>query len=196
MRSILMLVLGPVVFVVGRVFGLVYYLLFGWWLDPRSQRKTDARFADEIRTKIPLLFTEYGASIIPTIDPPPRAFDAAFVTLSVRNVILRFLRSRGDLTVEVAPRDLPSELHNLALAAMVIETSQGLGPRKELFDLNDVARLLRTDFHVLNEAFSPQNYPAIKKRLDNIYELSADDLWNAGIELPKRLRTYPLPLKR
>lgn len=192
MRGILFFILGPIIFVLGHLVRAIYAVLFGWWLDPRDARKADARFNEDIRQKLPFLFTKYGATVVPTVDPPPRAFDAAFVTLSVGNLNLRFLRARGDLAVEVSPVHLPAEWHELGLAAMVTEYPQGIGPRAKLFDLNDVARLLRSKWEELNTSFSAESYPTAKKRLEAIYDLSADDLWQGGITLPKRFRRYPV----
>jgi hypothetical protein len=185
-------ILLPIIFVIGRVFRGINWLFFGWWLDPRLKQKLDGRLAQEIREKLPFLFSEYGAHFVPTESRYPRVMDAAVVTVEAGNLRLLFLTGRGDLTVRIAPRHAPSDWHELQLVAKVIETPQGVGgPLAPFIWLDNVAQLLRTHWSSLNEALSIEHYALIQQRLGAIYDLSGDDLWNAGVTIPKHLRTGP-----
>jgi len=101
--------------------------------------------------------------------------------------------------VKLAPRHAPADWDELSLVAMVIETPQGLRARERIGYLEDVAKLLRARWSSLNEALSVEQYPVTRQRLEAVYDLPNDVLWNAGILIPQRLRTgsrAPLPLPR
>ncbi|HEV2991688.1 MAG TPA: hypothetical protein VG759_24855 [Candidatus Angelobacter sp.] len=182
-------IIDPIIFVLGRLIGGIYKLFFGWWLDPRTNRGLDDRLAQEVREKLSFLFTEHGASVVPTENKYPRGMDFSYITVEAGNLRLLFLRGRGDLTVRVAPKCAPKEFHELALVAMVIKTPQGIGRRTTLHGLDDVDKLLRAEWGSLNQALSPAGYPATRQRLGSIYDLSGDELWYAGIRIPEHLRT-------
>jgi hypothetical protein len=50
---------------------------------------------------------------------------------------------------------------------MVLETLQGIGPRK-MYWLTDIAKYLKRDLNALNLALSVERHPAIRQRLDAI----------------------------
>ena len=78
--------LRPPLLVLGFVFGNIYKLCFGW-LDKRTAKKDEERFADDIRTHLSFLFSECGAHIVPNegVSFPP-SFDGAYVTVAVGSV--------------------------------------------------------------------------------------------------------------
>src|SRR6266849_5829558 len=156
MSNFLMFLVLPIIVVGGRLFGWIYALLFGWWLDEREGRSADLRFAQEIREKIWFVFADHGALVVPTEGPLRRVMDCVYTTLEVGNMRLLVLRGRGDLTVRVAPKHLPSDWHELSLVDMVIETPQGIGPRASLSGLDDVRKLLMAKWAKLNEALSEE----------------------------------------
>lgn len=199
MGDLLRPILAPLIFIVGRIASAVYKGLFAWWLDEYDGRKADASFVHEIREKVPFLFSEHAARVVRTQGPLRRSMGAAYATIEAGNLRLFFLRGRGDLTVRIAPHHEPSDWHDLALVAMVAETPHGMKSRETLYWLDDVARLLRSKWKILNDALSAESYAIIRRRLDGIYDLPADDLWRAGISIPKHLRTgsrAPLPRGR
>src|SRR5262249_7294317 len=164
-----------------------------------SPRRLDGHLATEIRDKLPFLFSEHGATIVRNDPGLRRSMDAAYVTIEAENLRLQFLTGRGDLTVKVAPRHAPADWDELSLVAMVIETPQGIRARERTGWLEDAAKLLRAHWSSLNEALSVEQYPATRQRLDAVYDLPNDVLWNAGILIPQRLRTgsrAPLPLPK
>ena len=61
---IVIAILRPPLLVLGFVFGNLYELCFGW-LDKRIARQNEQRFAEDVRTHLPRLFSEHGAKVIP-----------------------------------------------------------------------------------------------------------------------------------
>jgi hypothetical protein len=99
---IVITILRPPLLVLGFVVGNLYKFCFGW-LDKRMARQNEQRFAEDVRTHLPRLFSEHGAKVIPNEGVPfPPSFDGAYVTVAVGNLRLRFVRGRGDFSVKVA----------------------------------------------------------------------------------------------
>lgn len=179
------IILMPVFYVIGFLFVNTYKLLFGWWLEPLSGRKSDARLAEEIQNKLSFLFSEHGARIVPNEGRLRRGMDFAYTTIEVGNLRLHFITGRGDLAVRIAPKHAPSDWHDLALVVMALDTPQGLRARENLNWLEDVARVLRANLGRLNSAMSKTEYPVVRNRLNAIYDLPTDDLSRAGIRIPR-----------
>jgi hypothetical protein len=185
------------VFAITVILGVGYQLTSA--IIRSSPRRMDGHFATEIREKLPFLFSEHSATIVRNEPGLPRTMGASYVTIEAENLRFQFLTGRGDLTVKLAPRHAPAEWDELSLVAMAIETPQGIRARERIGYLEDVAKLLRAHWSSLNEALSVEQYPATRQRLDAVYDLPNDVLWNAGILIPQRLRTgsrAPLPLPR
>jgi hypothetical protein len=185
MTSLLKFLVLPIFYVIGFLFVNTYKLLFGWWLEPLSGRKSNARLAEEIENKLSFLFSEHGARIVPNEGRLRRGMDFAYTTIEVGNFRLHFITGRGDLAVRIAPKHAPSDWHDLALVVMALDTPQGLRARENLNWLEDVARVLRENWERLNFAMSERDYPVIRNRLNAIYDLPTDDLSRAGIRIPR-----------
>ena len=80
--------------------GTTYNVLFGW-LDKRTARQNQTKFELEIRQGMPCLFSKGRGWVIPNKGVPyPPGFDSGFVTVSLENFLLRFVRGRGELGVK------------------------------------------------------------------------------------------------
>jgi hypothetical protein len=190
MTSLLKSLVLPIFYVIGFLFVNTYKLLLGWWLEPLSVRKSDARLAEEVQNKLSFLFSEHGARIVPNEGRLRRGMDFAYATLEVGNFRLHLITGRGDVAVRIAPKHAPSDWHDLSLVIMALDTPQGLRARENLNWLEDVARLLRENWERLNFALSEGEYSVIRNRLNAIYDLPGDDLSRAGIRIPRhRSRT-------
>lgn len=110
-------IIRPPLLVIGFVVGHLYDLCFGW-LDKRLARQHEQRFAEDIRANLSFLFSEHAAEIIPNEGTPfPPPFDGAYVTVAVGNLLLRFVRGRGDFSVEVASSFAPQDWEDFRLVA-------------------------------------------------------------------------------
>ncbi|MGA7907780.1 MAG: hypothetical protein WCA16_10270 [Candidatus Sulfotelmatobacter sp.] len=140
------------------VFSNLYKLLFGW-LDKRTSRKNQERFAEDIRAHLSFLFTDHEAKIIPNEGVPfPGSFDNAYVTVAVGTIRLRFFRGRGEFSVEVSSEFAPQDWEDFWLVA------DGIGPwsrpdaRPSCYSLEDFDRALRVRLSRLQEALSKDRF--------------------------------------
>jgi hypothetical protein len=163
-----------------------YSLVFGWWLDKRLVSRSNQRFGDDVRRHIAFLFDDYGARIIPNGPEPPASFDFALVTLSVGDLIFRFFRGRGDVTMNVASTRAPNDWHELSALLGVMD----LGVQRRAFtDLADIGRILRLHMNEIRQALSPEHYRNTQRLLYEVYEHdhAVTRQWSA--EINRRL--YP-----
>jgi hypothetical protein len=150
------------------VISKIYSLLFGA-ADRRSATIHANQLAGDVRNNLPFLFTEYGAELIPTDShrfPPP--FDYALVTVGLSDLLFRFVRGRGSLSVQVAPRRSPSDLHDLSTVLNVIGTHDEIRRRPDFYDLQAVGKMLRPEMDHLRQVFSGDKYEELKNDLQDI----------------------------
>src|SRR5262245_23021742 len=134
-----------------------YKLLFGW-LDKRLARREESKFALEIRAALGFLFTEGLGQIIPNKGVPfPPGFDYAYVTVSLKEFNLRFLRGRGELDVRIAPTFAPDDWHDLSLMFAVMDNEIEL-QRHSFRDLFEVSRMLEPRMRQLEEFLSVNQF--------------------------------------
>lgn len=138
-------------------------------LDKRAAIKNQNRLGEDIQNFNPFLFKECGAEIVPNegVRFPP-GFDYAYVTVVAGNVRLQFLRGRGELRVEVAPRQNPRDLNEISTVLREIGSLQGYVNRPAYLELRDFAYLLQTHWSVLQEAFSEEHYEKTKERISRV----------------------------
>jgi len=149
-RSALFL-LRPLVVMVGLALGGAYKLFFGWWLDERRHRKDEENFKKDLQAKVPNLFTKLGGKFVPNDREYPRAFDNVAVSVSVQGIVFRFIRGRGDFTVDVAPESSPGAWRE---ASEVVRSSPKSSESKGVagcWNLNGFGRFLDANFPLLQE---------------------------------------------
>ena len=172
---ILIAILRPPLIALGFIFGNLYKLCFGWY-DKRLARRNEQRFADDIRTYLPFLFSEHEAKIIPNEGVPfPPSFDGAYVTIAVGNLHLRFIRGRGDFSVRVASAFSPNDWEDFRLVADGIsqwDTSHS-GPR--YYTLETFEPILRARLEPLQKALSKQHFEATLNSAVKIHNEGVDE---------------------
>ena len=89
--------------------------LFGF-SDKQIALRNQGKLEQDIRNSLSFLFDAENGRVVPNQGVPfPPAFDYAFVTVAVDDVIIRFCRGRGDLDIQVAPQNAPNDLHDLSV---------------------------------------------------------------------------------
>jgi hypothetical protein len=172
--------------VLGFVLRTMHSVLFRWWLDKRLVKKSNEKFAHEIREELPFLFSEYGAEVIPNDREPRASFDFAYVTVSVAGLILRFCRGLGTTSIDVSSARNSDKSHDLSSVLNLID---GEVRRQSYSCLLEVEPLLRSHMKELIAAFSERNYDNVNRRLSDVYahDRAATRQWEA--EINRRL--YP-----
>jgi hypothetical protein len=130
-------------------------------LHKRTARENERRFAEDIRRNLTFLFVERGAEIIPNEGTPfPPGFDAAYVTVAVGDLRMRFVRGRGDFSVRVASAFAPNDWEDFRLVAdgdSQWDLSQH-GPRR--YSLETFEPILRSRLDRLQETLSKECFEA------------------------------------
>ncbi len=181
-------ILRPPFVVLGFVFGNLYKVCFGW-LDKRTARQNEQRFAEGVRTYLAFLFSEYGAKVIPNEGVPfPPGFDGAYVTVAVGNLRLMFVRGRGEFGVRVASAFAPTDWEDFRLVADGIGQWDMSKPGPRYYTLETFEPILRSRLERLQEALSKDRFEttlnnAVQTHNDSVDEYAAT-LRQSGI-IPK-----------
>ena len=158
---------------VGHTIGKLYWVLFGWWIDAPIARKHEREFAREIREGLPFLFEKHSAEIVPNEGvrfPPP--FDYALVTIAVGHLLIRFVRGRGELRIDVAARGKIQnwrDWKDLKTIRMVLDKSENSERPFRLRNLSDAERLLRIELPRLQEATSDDQWDLVKRKANALF---------------------------
>jgi hypothetical protein len=84
LKRVAVFVLRPILLIFGPVIGGAYKLIFGWWVDERSDRNREENFKEDLQAKVPALFTKLDGKFIPNDRKYPRAFDYVVVSVLCR----------------------------------------------------------------------------------------------------------------
>jgi hypothetical protein len=145
---------------VERVVGKLYRLFLGW-LDRPLAKQHEKRFREEIRNQLRFLFDDHAARVIANDGCPfPPSFDGAYVTIAVEPLLLRFIRGRGDFSVNVASSFAPKQWLDFQLVADGIAQWSLSEPRPHPYSLEEFASMLRPRLDQLLEGLSEQRYEA------------------------------------
>lgn len=90
--------------------------------------------------------------------------------MAVEDIQVRFVRGRGDFTMQVAPQHTPRDFYEVSLVLMANDSPQGICPRVSYLSFYDAARLLKNQWDRLKEALSKGRYDIVQRRL---FEISA-----------------------
>jgi len=172
---IVIAILRPPLLVLGFVFGKLYELCFGW-LDRRTARQDERKFAEDIHTYLAFLFTEHGAEVIPNEGVPfPPSLDGAYVKVAVGNLRLRFVRGRGDFSVRVASAYAPNEWEDFQLVADGIGQWDISKQRSRYYTLETFEPVLRPRLGRLQEALSKDHFETTLNDAVKIHNAGVDE---------------------
>ena len=172
--GLLVAVLRPPFLVIGFIFGNLYKLCFGW-LDRRTARQNQQRFAEDIRTHLSFLFSEHAAEVIANEGVPfPPSFDGAYVTVAVGSLRLRFVRGRGDFGVSVASESAPERWEDFRLVADGISQWDTTRPASSSDSLEKFEGILRPRLTRLQDALSKEHFEATLDNAVRIHNESVD----------------------
>lgn len=154
--AIIVAIIRPPLRVFAFLVGGIYKVLFGWWLDPTTQRKNEASLKQDIQNSFPSLFTKCGGQFVPNPVEYPKAFDYVTVSVLAEGVLLEFIRGRGEVRLRVAPESKPSELRDLEEVVRLSGRFQESAQLQKYSALRIFARFLETHFEqIRSEVVSP-----------------------------------------
>ncbi|MGE0404727.1 MAG: hypothetical protein AB7O65_00375 [Candidatus Korobacteraceae bacterium] len=153
---LLVTIFRPVVFVCG----LLYKILFSWWLDPWGQRRKNEALWRDLQAKFYFL-TSSGKQIEDEkLEIAP--FDYAYVTIVCGDLGFYFSRGRGAVSVILWPVRFPDHKYSLERVLAFLNNRPG-GQIVETLD--DASDLLRSRFDQIREAFSETKYEELRDKL-------------------------------
>ena len=88
------------------------------WLNKLANQRADRKFSEELPDPLPLLFIEHAAETIPNERDDHwgrRSFDYAIAAVTTPELLLRFIRVRGQIDVYVSPPNGPRKWDELDL---------------------------------------------------------------------------------
>jgi hypothetical protein len=154
--------LAPIIAGVGFLFRVVYFALFGWWLDPWLQRKSNRALREDVHANFSFLTSRNQVSISHPRGVLP--FNYASAEIRWENVLITITRGRSDTTVTVAPRSAPQNSYELGPLIAALE-QRHLSERDIVYDLVGAANLMRPRLEALNHAFSENELQHTKQLL-------------------------------
>jgi len=170
----------PILVPIFWALGKAYNVLFGP-SDLRSSHSSEEQLRQKIRENLSFLFDEYGARIESDQTlPHARPFDYAVVITSIQGLAFRFIRGRGEFTVQVSPTRIPLVWEDLTLVLNIIDPafqqrdfSSFAASLREAFSAGESELQRRlSDAHIHERVVIRQRENEINRRLYNILRIS------------------------
>lgn len=98
------------------------------------------------------LLNDYG--FVLTESKKLNAFDDAFVTIKSKCFLVRFVRERRTISVEMASTSLPNKFHEIDFVWELIENRR----ISDDISLEKLAEFLRNNYNEVQKLFSPEEY--------------------------------------
>jgi hypothetical protein len=125
-----------------------------------GDRRRERSLERDVRENLPWLFKKYESRVVPT-ENCPRASDYAVVTVAVGNVLLRFVRGRGELRADIAPV-LHASTDWQEVGEAISSTSDHEQVPPVYYRLSHLSLLLQQNLERLNASLSAE--PALAPR--------------------------------
>ena len=165
-----------------------YRVLFGW-LDVRASKAKEREFALQIRGIFSFLFEAQDGLVVPNVGIPfPEPFDYATVTVACHNLLIRFVRGRGELNVALAQSKAPDNWHDLLLVMAAIDGRSELPERRWITELNEAAALLEPNMARLYDAFGSDSNGETARRLEEFHRADRASMREWEFEINNRIR--------
>jgi hypothetical protein len=101
-----------------------------------------------------------------------RAFGNFYITLSSKEFMLRYVNDRSYLTIEIAGHLEPSKWYYLSFIKNFIYCPESINSDDQSIDnitrIEELDRFLRTDFGLISDLFSNDNYVDTRQKIDKL----------------------------
>jgi hypothetical protein len=102
----------------------------------------------------------------------PKAFGNYYIILSSNDFLLRYIKDRSFLTVEIASHSEPSNWYDLSFIKNFIYNPDNINPDKQSIysskRLEDLNNFLKNDFELISDLFNIANYKNTQERIDEL----------------------------
>lgn len=109
------------------------------------------------------------------------------VTLTLDDVLLRFIRGRGELGVNIAPARSPDDWHEVPVVLRLLEGNDEVVPRS-FANLPRAAYALELNMNRLKSFFTPAGYETRQQQLAQVYKRDRAVMREWEAEMNARLR--------
>ena len=140
-------VFRPLAVVVFATLGVIYKLLFGWWLGPWMKHLGEKQLKEDVQQSVPSLFAEHAGEFAPNLQKYHRGSDA--VTVLAEGIFFQIGRWRDEITVRVAPETNPTELQELVALAKRSDRFQSSQQPANFFTLRQFDKFLVAHFDAI-----------------------------------------------
>jgi hypothetical protein len=187
------LIRGFLVYGIGKPILWTYKIIFGWWLNPLIAGRGERKFRKEVRAAFSFLFDEYGAQFVPYSE---KSLYWSRATFTVRGLLFRVSRARGDCSATVAPVQAPTSWESLYTVIHAIDANKTAetkvnAPRAPLIlGLSDIARWVESRFSEIEEAFSPAHYARTVEAIEQVEEIDRQKAEKSMAEWNERAKFY------
>ena len=145
------------------LFAPLHAVTFGL-LDKRAARRYERQLAGDVRLALGGLFRQYHARIVPNYLRPP-AYDVAYVTIALDDLLLLFVRGRGEFAVHLSSAAAPASWHDLSLVLCVVSGQDEI--RRATFrDVTEFAGALQPHILALLQLENPERFAELQQRLE------------------------------
>jgi hypothetical protein len=138
----------------------------------KMQRKltpkgSDLDFEEKVRQSLPFLFLNFAARVVLN-QYFPAAFGNAVVVLAAATLVIRVVRDRDEIRIDVAPAQAPKEWSHLTLALAAVDGNKQHPVVSSCISLRQGAALLGDSCESLIAAFLPGAYEDTKRIMQDI----------------------------
>jgi hypothetical protein len=144
-------------------------------------READKNLGDEILSELRFLFDSFGGNLSDDMTiKHPRPFDYALKIVTLHGFSLRFIRGRGELTVQIATEFAPATWDDLATVLNLIDDRF---EQRYFSTLDELAAILEPRMTCLQRALSEKEYPEFQKKIENAraYDRAVIRQWETEI---------------
>jgi hypothetical protein len=130
-------------------------------------KHSDPAMEEKVRNGLSFLFRDFSASVVSN-QRFPGSFGNVVPVLAAATLLIRVVRDRDELRIDVAPGHAPTEWTLLTVAVAAAEGNTQNPVLAYCISVNQAAALLEARFESLRTAFLPESYAATTSTIQDI----------------------------
>jgi hypothetical protein len=174
-------VVRPPVVVIGFLVKGLYWLIVGWWFEPRYDKRQREKLEKSVRNEFSFLFVKHQARILSTTE----LHGWPVVTVFSEGLLIQFLRWRDECHVRITPEKNPASWIQLLTLLNLIEPETNFPP--DLVSFAEASKLLHDRWKLIRSASVPDFSPELKLEIENSGEQNRFRTRQQAIEINQEL---------